>query len=127
MSGPGIQPLTNGGTGPVFKHQTDYWTPDNTNAKYPRILDSTEGGFNYAVSDFWKINGGYLRMKNLQIGYKLPSKILAPVGLSYARIYFSASNLFTIDNFIPGYDPETNNAFTYPLARTFSFGLNVNF
>lgn len=127
MSGPGIQPLSDGGKGPVFKHQTDYWTEDNRDAKYPRLLDSSQASFNYEKSDFWKINAGYLRMKNLQVGYNFSNKLLRNSGFSNLRLFFSASNLFTIDSFVPGYDPETSNAYTYPLARTYSFGLNVQF
>lgn len=127
MNGPGIQPLTDGGKGPVFAHQLDYWTEDNRDAKYPRILDNTQGSFNYEKSDFWKINAGYFRMKNLQLGYNFSKTLLKNSGLENLRLFFSASNLFTIDKFVPGYDPETSNAYTYPLARTYSFGLNVQF
>ena len=127
MNGPGIWPLSDGGGGPVFEHQLDYWSEDNRDAKYPRILTSDQASFNYENSDFWKINAGYLRMKNLQIGYNFSNKLLKNSGFSNLRLYFSASNLFTIDNFVPGYDPETSNAYTYPLSRTYSFGLNVQF
>lgn len=127
MSGPGVQPLSDSGKGPVFAHQLDYWTEENREAKYPRILESNQASFNYDRSDFWKINAGYLRMKNLQVGYNFSNSLMKNTGFRNLRLYFSASNLFTIDNFIPGYDPETNNAFTYPLARTYSFGLNVQF
>ena len=127
MTGPGVQPLTDNGKGPVFEHQLDYWTETNRDAKYPRILESNQASFNYEKSDFWKINAGYFRMKNLQIGYNFSNSLLKNSAFSNLRVYFSASNLFTIDNFVPGYDPETNNAYTYPLARTYAFGLNVQF
>ena len=124
MTGPGVRPFADA---PLMEQHMDYWSENNPSAKYPRVLPNAEGDFNYETSDFWKINGGYLRLKNLQFGYKLPKSILSSLGLGYARVYFSANNLFTIDNFVPGYDPETENAFTYPLAKTYSFGLNVQF
>ena len=127
MSGPGVQPLTDSGKGAVFEHQLDYWTENNRDAKYPRILESNQATFNYEKSDFWKINAGYFRMKNLQIGYNFSSQLLKNTALKNLRLYFSASNLFTIDNFVPGYDPETTSAYTYPLARTYSLGINVQF
>lgn len=127
MSGPGVYPLSDAGKGPIFVHQLDYWTEDNRNAKYPRLLDSNEGSFNHQTSDFWKINAGYLRMKNLQLGYNFSNSLIKNTGFSNLRLFFTASNLFTIDNFVPGYDPETSSAYTYPLARTYSFGLNVQF
>lgn len=127
MSGPGVQPLTDGGKGPVFTHQLDYWTADNRDAKYPRLLENNQAGFNYEKSDFWKINAGYFRMKNLQVGYNFSKSLLKNSAFQRLRLYFTASNFFTIDSFVPGYDPETNNAYSYPLARTYAFGLNVQF
>lgn len=124
MNGAGSRPFSDS---PLLEQHLDYWTPDNPDASYPRVMPNTEGNFNYDHSDYWKINGGYLRMKNLQVGYKLPQSALLAVGLRYMRVFFSATNLFTIDNFVPGYDPETESAFTYPLAKTYSFGLNVEF
>jgi len=47
----------------IFEHQLDYWTPQNTDAKYPRILNKDDGSHNYEQSDYWMINAGYLRMK----------------------------------------------------------------
>ncbi|WP_087880590.1 TonB-dependent receptor [Parabacteroides timonensis] len=124
MTGPGVRPFNDS---PLMKQHMDYWSETNRDAAYPRVQPNAEGNFNYEHSDFWKINGGYLRLKNLQLGYKLPQTALSAVGLRYMRVFFSATNLFTIDNFVPGYDPETENAFTYPLAKTYSFGLNVEF
>ena len=127
MGGPGVQPLTDAGKGPVFEHQLNYWTENNRQAKYPRILDNVQGSFNYATSDFWKINAGYLRMKNLQLGYTFSNNLIKKAGFSNLRLFFSASNLFTIDNFVAGYDPESGSAYSYPLSKTYSFGLNVQF
>lgn len=128
LDGPSIRPLSDQGKGPAFEHQLDYWTEDNRDAKYPRLLEATSSlGFNHMTSDFWMINAGYLRLKNLQVGYNFSNDLLKNTGFSNIRLYFSANNLFTISNFTPGYDPETLNAFTYPLSRTYSFGLNLQF
>ncbi|MDL2281856.1 TonB-dependent receptor [Parabacteroides sp. OttesenSCG-928-G06] len=124
MNDKSVRPLYDS---PIFKHQLDYWSATNTDVKYPRILNKDDGTHNYQVSDFWKINGGYLRMKNLQIGYSVPKSVLAPTGFTRARIYVAANNLFTIDNFVPGWDPELSSAITYPFSRTYSIGLNVQF
>lgn len=123
-TGPMVRPFHGS---PVLENHLDYWSESNKNAAYPRVLPNAEGGFNYDTSDYWKMNAGYLRMKNLQFGYTLPKSILNTSSFQRIRLYFSATNLFTIDNFSPGYDPETGDAFTYPLARTYSFGLNVQF
>ena len=73
------------------------------------------------------INAGYFRMKNLQIGYTIPREILRPAGFDRVRVYFSANNLFTVSDFVPGMDPESEKSVSYPFARTYSFGLNVQF
>ncbi|MDR1523848.1 MAG: TonB-dependent receptor [Tannerella sp.] len=119
-----IRPLYDG---PLYKHVMDYWSPDNTDAKYPRILNGDDASHNYQVSDFWKVNAGYMRAKNLQIGYSLPKQWLKPSGFSNARVYVSADNLFTISNHVPGWDPETTSPTIYPFAKTYSLGLNVSF
>lgn len=111
----------------IFAHQLDYWTPNNQDAKYPRILNKTDGNHNYEYSDFWKINAGYLRMKNLSFGYNFPQKWIDKIGLERLRLYFSANNLFTISDFVPGLDPESPSSVSYPFAKTYSFGLNVQF
>ncbi len=110
---------------PISKHQLDYWTPENTDAKYPRLLLSA--AHNYSVSDFWKINGGYFRCKNIQVGYSFPKSLISSAGLSQLRVYATANNLFTLSNYVPGYDPEISAAFSYPLAKTYAIGLNIQF
>lgn len=112
---------------PLFEHQLDYWSETNKDARYPRLLNKDEGSHNYVVSDFWKINAGYLRLKNLQIGYTIPEKILKPTGFTRIKLYFTATNLFTISNFVSGWDPEVSKALTYPFSRNYSFGVNVVF
>ncbi|WP_305257436.1 TonB-dependent receptor [Parabacteroides goldsteinii] len=111
----------------IFEHHLDYWTPENTGAKYPRILNKDDGTHNYQQSDYWMINAGYFRMKNLQIGYTIPREILRPAGFDRVRVYFSANNLFTVSDFVPGMDPESEKSVSYPFSRTYSFGLNVQF
>ncbi len=111
----------------IFEHQLDYWTPQNAGAKYPRILNKDDASHNYEQSDYWMINAGYLRMKNLTLGYTIPRKVLSSTGFSHVRLYFTANNLFTVSDFVPGMDPEASGATAYPFARTYSFGLNVQF
>lgn len=111
----------------IFEHHLDYWRTDNTVATYPRVLNKDDGAYNYQQSDFWMINAGYLRMKNLQLGYTIPRELLRSAGFDRIRLYFSANNLFTISDFVPGMDPESAKSVSYPFARTYSFGLNVQF
>ena len=72
-------------------------------------------------------NGAYLRLKNLNIGYDLPMAILRPLGITHAQVFANATNLFCISAVTEFLDPEQEYYDSYPLMRTFSFGLNFSF
>ncbi|MDE6490453.1 MAG: SusC/RagA family TonB-linked outer membrane protein, partial [Muribaculaceae bacterium] len=81
----------------------NYWSVFNTDAenaaaKYPRLTNTTKSN-NYAVSDFWIFNGRYFRLKNVTLGYTFPSEWTRRASIKKARVYFSASDLFSIDNY----------------------------
>lgn len=94
----------------------DYWTPENTDAFYPRPWDmaATNVGFNMQRQTKYLLNMAYLRMKNLTIGYTVPSNILKQAYLTKARVYVSLENFLTFDNLrgLP-IDPETDNTYNY--------------
>lgn len=108
------------------------WDYDKTSG-IPRLalIDDANGNYSNA-SDFFLENGSYLRMKELTLGYTLPQSVMGAIGLkgSTIRVYFNCENVFTITDYT-GIDPEVGNfgldGGTYPTARTFSFGLNLNF
>lgn len=107
----------------------DAWTPENTDTDVPALyawgyLPMTGTRSTYHLKD-----ASYLRLKNLQLGYNVPKKIIEKVGISFLRIYFSGENLLTFTQY-PDYDPERAGDgwhTQYPQARTYSFGLNVKF
>ncbi len=105
--------------------------PNNPNQypEYPRLeLVSNAGTPNTVLSDFWTINASYLRVKNLQVGYALPKSILETANIDYLRIYLSAENLFSFNNYRQGWDPEINTGGSYyPILATFTMGVNVRF
>ena len=107
----------------------DSWTPSNPNALFPRLLPSGSGGNNFLLSSKWIKSAAYFRIKNINLGYKIPMNLLGKIKVSSIRVYGSAANLFTITKAWKGFDPEINtaNAEFYPLMRTFTFGVNVNF
>jgi len=119
---------------------TESWTPSNLNAKYPIVENASYFSTNGVINDFYMENGSFLRCKQMQIGYNVPSGLLKPINIDRARIYVQAANLFTITKYT-GLDPElTTNASStssassfgidygnYPPARTFSVGVNVAF
>jgi TonB-linked SusC/RagA family outer membrane protein len=104
------------------KYNTD---EQNLAAKYPR-LTYTNQGTNYAMSDYWLINGGYFRLKNITLGYNLPESLTQKINLQRVRIYGSVSDIFTIDNFPKGWDPEVAQS-GYPITTSYIFGLSVTF
>lgn len=109
----------------------DSWTPENKDAKMPRISYGTESPSSYqnVKSDFWLYNTSYIRLKNLQIGYTFPQKITKLLGVNDIRMYYSIENVFTISNMPMGIDPEISSSTgaDYPLLRTHSIGLNLSF
>ena len=103
------------------------WTPDNTNAKYPR-LSTISNGNNAWESSWWLVNGEYLRLKNMNIGYDVPVKVLAKTPFSQINIYLAGTNLLTFSHF-PYVDPESpsvSNGY-YPQQKTYSIGAKITF
>lgn len=108
----------------------DYWSlnnseAENLNARYPRLSRISRNN-NYAVSDFWLINGSYFRFKNITLGYSLPQAMVDQVKLRQVRFYLSLKDYFSIDSFPDGWDPEADDS-GYPIIKSFLIGLNVNF
>lgn len=103
------------------------WTPENPNAKYPRL--STVPRFNNAwVSDWWVVNGEYLRLKNIQIGYNVPEHVLRRTPFSALNVYLAGSNIWTLSHFkyVDPESPSVSNGY-YPQTATYTLGLNVSF
>lgn len=104
----------------VLKFIADnHWSVDNPNpnAEYPRLgLTTGDIGNNTVNSTYWLRNGSFLRLKNLEIGYKIP----------YGRIYVSGANLLRFSPF-DLWDPELSSWNSYPLQRTVNVGLQLNF
>jgi hypothetical protein len=111
----------------------DRWTESNPGNTYPRLV-STDPNNNQRPSDFYVEDGSFLRLRNLQLGYNLPSRLLQKMKLSELRIYASANNLFTITNY-SGFDPDigTNGWILdtgidkgyYPSNRTIGGGIKI--
>lgn len=132
-----IQPLFGGVYGVPDFIPGDYWSKYNTdeqNAKvfYPRLSEVAAGaqspasGNNYVMSDYWLFNGGYLRLKNVVLGYSLPKPILEKWGMSNLRFYVNLSDFFSIDKYPKGYDPESTTG-GYFITKASVFGLSVKF
>lgn len=111
---------------------TDAWTPERgTSASLP-ILTTYEGSLNenFRTNDFWLRNASYLRLKNLQLSYNVPSSILKGKVIKRLKVFVNAQNLFTFSS-MKDFDPEKKlkdtNFYAYPSVRTFTAGANVTF
>ncbi|MCH5599642.1 SusC/RagA family TonB-linked outer membrane protein [Niabella ginsengisoli] len=119
-------------SGTIQRYQADgRWSPENPdrNATYPRLeIISNSGTANTRLSSFWMLNASYMRVKAVQLGYNLPKTIIKKIGLEGIRVYASGENLFTINRYPQGWDPEINSGGAYyPILKNYTFGLNINF
>ncbi len=114
------------------QHVWDRWTGEGTSNSEPR---PSYGGYNYLPSDRFIHDGSYLRIRSLILGYSLPNKLLAKLGMSQARLYVKATNLFTLTGYT-GYTPEIGSSDVlsngidrgiYPIPRVISAGFNTTF
>ncbi len=128
-------PYNSGSASPnywIYKSWTQDRYDNGDDIKLPHLSVSTNTQTsNYQPSTFWNVDGTYLRLKNAEIGYTLPTSFLRRVGISSSRIYLNGNNLLTWANLLDGLDPEqrigNNSLYQYPLTKTFNFGLNINF
>ncbi|MEX6688822.1 TonB-dependent receptor [Danxiaibacter flavus] len=112
---------------------TGRWQKEGDN-KYPVNFNGPTNarfGSNAWSSTFWLRNNAFLRLKNVQIGYNIPTQLLAKAKIQALRIYVSGNNLFSIDKFGPSYDPESapasSSGLGYPVQRVINVGLNLSF
>ena len=127
----------------------DRWTPENQNTDVPAFIDdvtrmnaalvstiSFGRGDNERLSR-WVEDGSYIRLKNITLGYNIPSSLLQRMGIINAKVYISGTNLLTLTKYT-GYDPEVSayngndaqigvDISNYPTAKTFTFGIDVSF
>ena len=111
----------------------DRWKPDNPNGYFPKYYLNAEMIKNIQPSDRYLENAAYMRIKSLQLGYSIPTRIIDKINCQRARIFMSAENLATFTKLLKTFDPELmsdagrGGGKIYPLSRTWSFGLNVTF
>jgi hypothetical protein len=110
----------------------NHWSPSNPNAKYP-IISRTNS---VRISDRFVEDGSYLRMRNIQLGYNLPTNVWGWERVRDAQIYVSGQNLWTVTGY-SWWDPEVNSRgagtqqgidhYSYPIPKMFSLGLKARF
>lgn len=118
------QPLYAGDKNISGHYLESYWTASDPQGRYPR-LTTMDNANNYLDSNLWTENGAFFKFRELEIYYNLPQKLIRPLRMENIRICFRGHNLFSADS-IKIFDPEAVD-FNYPVARTYSLGLRVNF
>lgn len=125
----------------MYTHQLDYWTPQNTDARYPRLANNgTQSNTNNfrRGSDMYLYDGAYARLKNIQLGYSLPDSVVKGIGMSSFRMYVSGQNLLTLSK-VKFVDPELsefnnsmgpsggNSGRAYPTQVYYGLGIDISF
>jgi hypothetical protein len=106
------------------------WSPTNPDGTFPRVDTRTSSSINGGLNPntFWLNDASFVRLKNIQVGYTLPSNITNIAKLKQVRVYANAFNLFTLTG-VKDYDPEGNSGSGqfYPQQRIINLGVNVKF
>ncbi len=140
-----VEPFHSNYSYAIYKHQLDFWTPTNPEAKWPRLVapgsPSSANNWGKAGTDIYLLDGAYLRVKNIQLGYSIPRQFTSKFGVQKLRISVNAQNALTLskNSFI---DPESsefgnnmggiggvgaNSARNYPTLVYYGFGLDLEF
>ncbi len=118
---------------PIYSHQTDYWTPDNQDAFYPRIYGNPNGNAdsNYALSrkvqTKYLVDGSYLKIQNITFGYTFNKNVLNKLNVEKLRVFVAGDNIHTFDHLPKGVKPDQGAGERYPFMRNLSVGLNLTF
>lgn len=102
----------------------DRWTPEHTNASYPRLWYNNQN--NTENSDYWVKNTSYMRLKNIEVAYQLPQALLRRYGVDQLRVALGANNLLTFTKF-KEFDPESAGQVRDPLMKSYTLSVQLNF
>ena len=105
--------------------KVDYWTPENPTNSHPRPDFNKNLNSSY-MSTLYYEDGSFLKIKNITLGYELPSELSNKWGISRIRVYTTMRNYFTFSKLAP-YDPERGGSLSFPMTKQLIFGVNVSF
>lgn len=107
-----------------MSYWADSWSPDNPDGKYPGYR-VTGYRTRFDESTFWLVDNSFLRLKNLNLSYTLPGNLTSRINMKNARVFFTGTNLLMVYSGNDIYDPEMNSILSYPMMKSYSFGLNI--
>lgn len=107
----------------------NYWTPDNPTNDYPRPYINRTVNHSQPVQGLNEVDGSFIKIKNITLGYTLPEHVGRRLGMSRYRVYATMFNpiIFTRSHLLRGLDPETGAGDSFPLYRQMVFGVNLSF
>lgn len=122
---------TQGATGNIYANAYDSWTIQNPSQDvfYPRLTIGANAN-NSQESTWWLRDMSMLRLKNMELGYSFPRKLIRNAALESARIFVRGTNLFCFSNFKlwdPELDTMDNNGLKYPIMKSYSVGIQLHF
>ncbi len=117
--------------GSLFKETLNFWTPEHTDAYFPRVY--ANNGVNTATNR-WKqtkylANAAYVKLQNITLSYTLPKVWTKQIYFDEVKVFFSGENLHTWDHLPEGLESDmlSKGAWEYPFMKKFSLGFNVTF
>lgn len=106
------------------------WSPNNVDGTYPKVNERASSAISGGLfrNDFWLFNTAFIRLKNIELGYTIPTSVIERIGLNRVRLYANGFNVFTITG-LKNFDPEGDNesGHFYPQQRIFNLGINIGF
>jgi TonB-linked SusC/RagA family outer membrane protein len=108
----------------------DYWTPENPTNDFPRYyLQRKDSEHTQPIQSLGTVDGSYVKIKNITLGYSLPNTMSKKLGLSMLRLYGTLYNpfIFTKSHLLKDIDPEAGSSDSFPLYRQMVFGVNITF
>lgn len=125
-----VRPLTTGWRNIPDFVDGNYWSlynsPEQNNvARYPRVSRAAGDDNNYEMTDFWLIDGSYFRLKNVELGYTFNGSFTEVIGVSKLRLFFNATDFWSVNQFPKGWDPEVKD--NDYMTMTFTLGANIQF
>lgn len=119
----------------ISRRLLDAWTPENPTSTIPQVERTANFSTSNVGNSYYVVDGSYLRLQNLTLGYTMPNSLLQRWKLERLRVFAGANNLFTItgyDGLDPGVGGDVDLAFgidvgNYPVTRSYTFGVNLSF
>ena len=116
------------GNRPYFELWTDAYSPEyNPDGEYPSVFQAwVNPDQSGSSTTFWKRNGAFVRLKNVNLSYTVPSEYSSKLGMSSLSLNVNATNVFLITGF-KEYDPDQDTLDSYPILKSYSLGVNLSF